>query len=77
MTLTISGVTRSNTEKRTLLSQASFGACLGNGCISVVAGNAVLSVLGVLCGFLNQCWDLTAEDAEDAEEQRDNERPTH
>ena len=40
--------------------------------ISALAGNTVLSVLGVLCGFPNQCWDLTAEDAEDAVEQRDN-----
>jgi len=43
----------------------------------VLADNAVLSVLGALCGFPNQCRDLTAEDAEDAEEQRDNQRPTH
>jgi len=37
----------------------------------VLAGNAVLSVLGVLCAFLINAGDLTAEDAEDAEEQRD------
>ena len=29
-----------------------------------------LSVLGVLCGFLHQCWESTAEDAEDAEGER-------
>ena len=40
----------------------------------MLADNAVLSVL---YGFPNQCRDLTAEDAEDAEEQRDNRRPTH
>ena len=36
---------------------------------------AVLSVLSVPCGSLDQCWESTAEHAEDAEEQRDRELP--
>lgn len=35
---------------------------------SRVAGKAALSVL---IGFLDQCWEATAEDAEDAEEERE------
>lgn len=31
-----------------------------------VGARAVLCVLGALCGFLHQCWESTAVDAENA-----------
>jgi hypothetical protein len=39
--------------------------------ISVLSISAVPRVLGVLCGFSDQRWESTAEDAEDAEEHID------
>ena len=47
---------------------------LGSGVL--VCRKAVLGVLSVLRGFLDQCWGSTAEDAEDAEEERDRKRST-
>jgi len=38
---------------------------------------AALRVLGVLCGFLDQCWNQTAGDADGSEEERDCQRATH
>jgi hypothetical protein len=34
----------------------------------MIAAKPLLGVLGVLCGFLHQCRESTAEDTEDAED---------